>query len=381
MRPRVPGVAVCVLLTACRLTFSPAPAAAFPASWPQEYLDALADTSKDATPDKVSRDLIAILPEELFLTWDAGGERVLVTTWTDAKYYPVYHKPGDIITVSAAHLIWVAIPDWLKAWVGATAFPADDLALRLKQLNGLPPDADKTWYVEFWAKPTDLFRPSPDPEVTDHEALMDFPDNAYLTIDPAYITWFNDLRAISYTSDTAHPWTRLGYTYDWGNTYNHLGASEFVIRAGAQVEIASMAKTEDTLAVSPTVIDCGRGDRITRVDDHIVISACATLPLAAEPAGAHPAPGTHCDVYILVVSPWGDTMSLLPNGALVEGFHPYSSSLPRSGERLCATLLDYTVQGSFPTGQWKAYVAVLPAGARFIPGHVLTYAVTNVMIE
>ena len=380
MRPRVPGVAACVLLAACCLAFSPAPAAAFPASWPQEYLDALADTAKDATPDKISRDLIAILPCEPLLTWDADGTRVLVATWADNTFYPKF-PIGHVITVSAAHLIWIAVPGELKAWVAATAFPADNLSMRIKQLNGLHPDANKTLYVEFWAKPADLFRPCPDPEITDHEALMDFPDNAYVAVDPAYLTWFDALRAISYTSDTAHPWSRLGYTYDWGNPYNHFGVSEFVISAGAQVEIASMQNTGEYLPLSPTVIDCGRGDKPAGEGDHIVISACATIPGPAQQPGAHPAPGTHCDVYILVVSPLEETMSLLPSGALVEGFEPYAASIPRTGERVCATLLDYAVQASLQTGEWKALVAVLPAGAPPIPGRILTSAEASVVIE
>ena len=27
-----------------------------------------------------------------------------------------------------------------------------------------------------------------------------------------------------------YPWTRLGYTYDWGNPRNLVGLSEFVLR-------------------------------------------------------------------------------------------------------------------------------------------------------
>lgn len=30
----------------------------------------------------------------------------------------------------------------------------------------------------------------------------------------------------------AYPWTRLGYTYDWGDTTNHFGATEFILKPG-----------------------------------------------------------------------------------------------------------------------------------------------------
>jgi hypothetical protein len=376
VRPRLPGVVVCVLLAACCLTFSPAPAAAFPASWPQEYLDALADTSKDATPDKVSRDLIAILPGEPLLRWDASGEQVLVATWADSTYYPKF-PIGTVLTVSAAHLIWIAIPDELKNWVASTSFPAENLALRMKQLNGLPPEATKTLYVEFWAKPADLFRPSPDPEITDYEALMDFPDNAFVSVDPLYLTWFNDLRAISYTSETAHPWSRLGYTYDWGNTYDHFGVSEYVISGGAQVEIASMQTTEEYLPLSPTVIDFGRGSATT--GDHVLVSACATIPPPAEPAESHPVRGTHCDVYILLTPPQGEDMSLLPDGRLVDKYIPFATA-SRTGERFCETILDYAVEAGLTKGEWTATVAVLPEGAPPLPGHVLSYAQATLVV-
>jgi hypothetical protein len=372
MRPRI-RFALCVLL----LAVLPSIASAFPAEWPQAYLDALADTARDATPDKVSRDLVPILPGEPLVNWDAAGKRVLVATWTDDSFYPVHYKVGDTVTVSAAHLIWVAVPDELKSRIASTAFPADDLALRNKQLNGMPPDANKTLYVEFWARPIDLFRPCPDPEITDYEALMGFPDNAYATVDPLYRDWFDGLREISYTSDTAHPWSRLGYTYDWGNAYNHFGVSEYVISADATVEIASMTPTEEYLPVSPAVIDCGRSS--ATAGDRIVISACATIPPPAEPTESHPARGTQCDVYILVTSPRGEDQSLLPDGRLVSDYLPYAT-VARTGERVCATMLDYAVEPALATGEWTAAVAVLPEGAPPIPGHVLAYAQATLVV-
>lgn len=376
MRLHIAISALCVLLAASRPVPFPSRAEAFPADWPQEYLDALADTAQDATSDKVSRDLIPILPGEPLLTWDASGTRVLVATWADDKYWPRY-PVGHVETVSPEHLIWVAIPTQLKDWVAATAFPEEDLALRLKQLNGMPPDADKTLYVEFWAKPADLFRPSPDPEVTDCEALMDFPDNAFVSVDPLYRNWFDTLRAISYTSDTAHPWTRLGYTYDWGNPYNHFGVSEYVVSGGAQVEIASIQTTGDYLPLSPDVIDCGR--RMATVGDRIRLSACAAIPPPAEPSKSHGDRGTHCDIYILLTPPQGEDLSLLPDGELVGDYLPYAT-VPRIGVRVCETLLDFAVEAGRTTGEWTATVAVLPAGAPPLPGHVLSYAQTTLVV-
>ncbi len=41
------------------------------------------------------------------------------------------------------------------------------------------------------------------------------------------------------------PWTRLGYTYDWGASQNHIGLSEFVLRKGANLEVDSVTAVND----------------------------------------------------------------------------------------------------------------------------------------
>lgn len=41
-----------------------------------------------------------------------------------------------------------------------------------------------------------------------------------------------------------YPWTRLGYTYDWGNAKSRVGLSEFVIRKGARLTVHSVSTTE-----------------------------------------------------------------------------------------------------------------------------------------
>jgi len=341
--------------------------AAFPPSWPQEYLDSLTDTSKDATPDKVSRDLIAVIPGEPNLTWDSTNSRVLMETWADNKFYPT-KKPGDIITVRTGHPIWVSSPPELKAWVADHAFPESDLALRLKQMLGMPPEADKTYFAEFWVNPADLVRPSPDPEITDHEAELDFPTNPFLTISQTYKDWFNDLRSKSYTTDDAHPWTRLGYTYDWGNNYNHVAISEFVIWDGAQVEINAVTETANYVTISPIVIDLGTDT--ASAGDHLVFNAC--IPAFS---------GRFIDVYLVLTTPWGESNSLLRDGRLVKGYHPYYSHIANPTERRCATLLDYTIGSTISTGIWTATIAALPAGAKALPRNALAYDSATVMIE
>ena len=65
--------------------------------------------------------------------------------------------------------------------------------------------------------------------------------------DAAYREWFEDNIIWSYF-DSAYPWTRLGYTYDWADNGQEYGLSEFLIRQGAEVEVAFTMTTEEFIA-------------------------------------------------------------------------------------------------------------------------------------
>ncbi|MCX6349056.1 MAG: hypothetical protein NTV79_06105, partial [Candidatus Aureabacteria bacterium] len=180
-------------------------------------------------------------------------------TWGD-QFYPNHYSPGDQFTVDTDHLVWVSSPPELKAWAKSQGVSRENLDLRIKQYLGMPPDASKTLFVEFWADPADLFRPCPDPEISDREAEIDFPSNPYFSIQTEYRDWFNLLRATYYTGPSAHPWTRLGYTYDWGIQTGHVGISEFVIRASARPTINAMVNTAEYLGYVPPLLAGGDYD-------------------------------------------------------------------------------------------------------------------------
>ena len=90
--------------------------------------------------------------------------------------------------------------------------------------------------------PQSLFRPTPDNEINDTSAQLAFPASA--TAD--YKTWFNSNIIYSYYP-MKYPWTRLGYTYDWGNTQSHIGLSEFVIKQNSTVTVKSVTPTTEYL--------------------------------------------------------------------------------------------------------------------------------------
>ena len=206
----------------------------------QAYLNAVKD-AQIAEPQEISKDLIPIVETNSNLVWDGapGEKRVLALTWTSWTGYD--DQVGESMVTSRE--TWVTIVPQLKNFCHNYVPRQTSLTLRLEELLGLPPNNGKTRFVEMWVKPQDLFRPSPDPEITDQEAGLDFPSSTFLSVSPDYVKWFNDLSTASY-GDNGYPWTRLGYTYDWGNPKSEVGLSEFVINKGATIEIHSLAQTD-----------------------------------------------------------------------------------------------------------------------------------------
>lgn len=213
--------------------------AAGPAALAANYADpdyqlALAD-AKQPTVNKISKDLIPIVAWNTSLVWEgaAGDSRVKMVALT-RNYYD--NSVGQDYNLAFGEL-WVTAAPELKR------FFQSDLSqlstLRLEQILGLPPEGGYTRIVEFWVDPADMFRPSPDPEITDMEAELTFPSGSRTTVSQAYKDWFSATWASRYESATPYPWTQLGYTYDWGSS-DHVGLSEFVIEKGSVVGVAGV---------------------------------------------------------------------------------------------------------------------------------------------
>ncbi len=210
-----------------------------PLTLEQMYRNAVLDVMV-AEESEVCSNLTAVVESNSNLVWRGEGENtsVLVVTWT--KYgssYPV----GDAVNTTWGDT-WVTVVPEIKTFFEANPTSDDDLVLRAEQLLGLPEDSGNLYFVELWVKPEDLFRPTPDNEINDTTARLMFPDD----VDPAYRGWFNDQIIYSYFT-RQYPWTRLGYTYDWGDPESEFGLSEFIVKRYSLVTVESKTTTIDYL--------------------------------------------------------------------------------------------------------------------------------------
>jgi len=233
------------------------------------YKEAMEDTEV-AEQTEISTRLLAVLPwydilnDEILhgssITWenpsDPANSRVLVETMVSDDDYIAFYKDFLGKEMKLVFSIWVTVVPQLKNYfIGKSCPPT---VKRIKQLKGLNPATEYSWLVQLWVEPKYLFRPTPDPEITDHEGELSvriaeetwtFPSdsNAFVTLidEPLYLEkawappavkyrdWFS-AAAEPGNYDTSgpiktwsSPWTRLGYTYDWGDSNDHLGVSEF----------------------------------------------------------------------------------------------------------------------------------------------------------
>jgi hypothetical protein len=198
-------------------------------------------------PDEIYSGLTAITAENDDLIWqdDQNGGKLLVVTWTDWDGYEM--NIGSQMTLERD--VWVTVAPEIQEFFLDNLYEDGDITRRAEQLLGLPPDSGYLWFVEIWVDPEEIFRPSPDPEINDREAVLDFSEgNRFIAVSEDYISWFTARRESMYAIDgTGYPWTRLGYTYDWGNERSEVGLSEFVIIEDSVVEIKSVTPTLEYL--------------------------------------------------------------------------------------------------------------------------------------
>lgn len=209
------------------------------------YLHAIKSAMYPETK-KIDNKLIPINKQNKNLIWKTidGEDYILVVTWKQNVSY--YQKYIDSTYYNTGNYpIWVTTAPELAQRMKREK--AIDVNRRLVQLLGLPPNATYSYFVEFWVRPADLFRPCPDKEITDKRCEICFPSNT----DTAHINWINDSRIERYYQCDLYqqyPWTELGYTYDWNpKNKSHIGLSEFVISTNSNIKVNAIYTTTDYL--------------------------------------------------------------------------------------------------------------------------------------
>lgn len=186
--------------------------------------------------DSEVMELVCLTRQDPQVIWDEAGERVLLVTWHG---YEEPCEPGDSLPYTD---IWATSLGEMTDWYQENSGGVTDWDLRFAQLLGMPDDGSCTRFTAFWMEPSEVIRPA---YVTDVTAQM---DNGYdLVTDPDYRTWFDGNLIYSYF-ESAYPWTRLGYTYDWSGGDSVYGLTEFLIADGSEAEIAFTYSTEDFVA-------------------------------------------------------------------------------------------------------------------------------------
>lgn len=215
--------------------------------------------AKNAEPWEIYKSLVAVIyygdsmGGQGNLTWSAdsaGNQRLLVVSWmkqNTTQYWPV----GQTFKTSSntAYMSWITTAPQMTDFLKKNSFSSPSgLHLRIAQVLGMPPDTQNDYFVEFWVYPKNLFRPSPDPEITDPEADLYFPAN----VSQKHRDWFlNELTSKYDTSTTsAFPWTRLGYTYDWATPLTPVGLSEFVVDTSSWVTVKGIYSSWDYYQMS-----------------------------------------------------------------------------------------------------------------------------------
>ncbi len=113
----------------------------------------------------------------------------------------------------------------------------------LEKYLGLPPDTTKEVIITLWVKPDDLFRPCYSPDITTTSCPTKFPPG----ISREHINWLTETFIKSYPKEAnsmAYPFTKMGYSFFWGNPKSMQGASEYVVKPNAKVFVDKVESIE-----------------------------------------------------------------------------------------------------------------------------------------
>ena len=183
--------------------------------------------------------LVNITKDDENVIWD--GDKVLVLFM---HKYPDSYPAGEEIKLKWGDVWCVSAVEAVR-WVQHNQI-TDDPTKRLHQLLGMPLSKGYTTITALWVDASLLYRPA---FVTDPTAPMKttYQPTGDPAFDEKYLKWFDSNVRWSYI-ESAYPWTRLGYTYDWADNGTAYGLSEFIIFSGAPAKVAYTFTVDEFVA-------------------------------------------------------------------------------------------------------------------------------------
>ena len=199
----------------------------------REQYKAAVEAAKDGGCDQV-RPLITIDSTSDKVTWNVEKSRVLMVV---AHATPDLFENGMPVTVD--HEMRVFSDREILDWYKMNGKTVRNWPLRLRQLLGLPREENITHFTTFWVEPKDMIRPAYTPDIASTEMACRFEEDDDAQLDSLGMwlrNWFDKTWSASYKSEGGYPWTRLGYTYDWGaDGIDKYGVSEFLLMNESKV--------------------------------------------------------------------------------------------------------------------------------------------------
>lgn len=202
----------------------------------REQYKAAVEAAKDGGCDQVHPLVVIDSNTTDKVTWNVDKSRVLMVA---AHATPDLFENGMSVTVDQEMRVFSDRE--VLEWYRMNGKDVRNWPLRLRQLLGLPREEKITHFTTFWVEPKDLIRPAYTPDIASTEMACRFEDGDDSQLDSLGMwlrNWFDKNWAASYKKEGGYPWTRLGYTYDWGADGNDkYGVSEFLLMNESKVTV------------------------------------------------------------------------------------------------------------------------------------------------
>ncbi len=192
-------------------------------------------------------DSMTIEDDEIYPLVEISADSELCTFNDDGMVLMLaYHSYPDSYVAGEEYIlkygaVWTFTDKEMVKWYKESKDGVTDWELRFKQLIGLPEGRTYTHFSAMWVNPDDILRPAYAWKLSDTSSLAAFAEG-----EPSeeFKVWFDDNIVWSYF-ESAYPWTRLGYTYDWADDCDDYGLSEFLVAKDSVTQVEFTLTTEE----------------------------------------------------------------------------------------------------------------------------------------